>query len=319
MAATKSAKKATSVKAAKKPAKAKAAKKPAKAAKPAKPVKEPEPPKSELDLLAERLGKLREWDACAELRKMPAKGRGALAVQLVERGVNVRGVAFDEDDGFARACVAGMLRQDGKGIDFQAVLDGERVVSVASTQLRDVVFDELKRLGALETLESVYAPPCPPPPWFGELSNLTQLRFARADFKALPPVIGELGKLRDLSIEFGTLQRLGAPLAKLRELRTLMLACPEITELPSEVCALPKLETLRLPRARMKTLPPQIGKLGALVELDISYSQINAVPDELAKCKSLKTVRISYSKLKAKKLAKLLPGVQIIDDANMVF
>lgn len=266
-----------------------------------------------VDTLAKELKPMSEWDACAALRKLPSRGRGALAVALIERGVKVRGVAFDEDDDFARRCVPQMLRH--QGIDFTAVRDGENVYSVDATQLRDVVFDELRSIREQHSITWAYAPRGALPARFAELAPLlVQLRFARSDVGALPPVIGRLTKLHDLSIEFGELTRLGAPLGKLTQLRKLLVACPRMKALPLEVCKLPRLEVLRLPRARMRSLPPQIGKLASLVELDLSFSQISSLPPELARCKRLAKVTITYSKLKRAKVEKLLPHVQIVDD-----
>ncbi|HEV7557118.1 MAG TPA: leucine-rich repeat domain-containing protein [Kofleriaceae bacterium] len=249
-------------------------------------------------------------DASAKLRRLTWPERGKLAVALREHGAYVAGVAFEEDDEFARDRLTRLVRKGVLDLH-EWYMTPNRVESLDLSTIPDVVFDELARLPPFDSV-LLWSSKVTLPKRFVELRPyMKKLTLGFLDMTELPGVVCECAELEQLEIHDYMLERLHPKLAKLTSLKKLVVSrAKKMKELPVEVCELDKLEELGLWFSRMKTLPPEIGKLQSLRVLDLYSSHITKLPDEMAQLTKLRTIKARFSPDMERKVKALLPKVR---------
>jgi len=269
-------------------------------------------------------------EACTRLRALERDDRGQIATALIARGINVRGVALEEEPAFAREYIYQLLRPKddcggtlSKGPTLylserhqKMTRGGYMPEYVELTRFPEVVFDELAGLRAKLAFDGVTL-------WGGRLTTLPErfvalapflkrLTLAYNDFVGLPAVVFECTKLEELFLSQFQLTEVGRGITRLKALRSLHLhECKKLLALPAEVCELPWLEELHLGFANMRSLPPEIGQLTSLRVLTLQSSKIAKLPPELARLPKLKEINIRWSKLAPAKVKELLPKAKI--------
>lgn len=252
----------------------------------------------------------RASDASDKLRRLRRKDRGKLAVAMRAHGAYVAGVAFEEDEEFARDR---MYKLVNKGVlDLHEwYMTPNQVESLELRTIPDVLFDELPALHKKKPFDSVllWASPTVLPERFAELAPfLKKLTLGYTDITELPDVVCQCTKLEVLELHEPELVRLNPKLKKLKALKKLVIGrAKKLKALPVEVCELPNLEELGLWFVRMKTLPPEIGKLTSLRVLDLYSSSVTTLPDELARLSELETIKARFAPAVLAKLKSALP------------
>jgi len=225
-------------------------------------------------------------DACDKLRTLKIADRGKLAVALREHGAYVAGVAFEEDDDFARDRLPRMIDRKGLLDLHEWYMTKNRVESLRLSTIPDVVFDELPRLHKKKKFDRLrlWGSPSTLPDRFVEFAPyIKKLELGWCDFNRLPDVVCELKNLESLHIHEPKLIELNPKIRKLTKLRELLVGrASKLSQVPLEICELPNLEQLRLYFFRVKELPPELAKLRKLTTLDIYGSKVKSFPDALA-------------------------------------
>jgi len=256
-------------------------------------------------------------DACAKLRALDIPDRGKLATAFVARGINVHGVALEEDAEFAKTYIYKLLRPAKRELYLTEAPPPKGARSympeyVDLTRFPEVVFDELAGLrkkcafdsidmngGSLTTLPDRFALLAP---------FLKRLCLSYNKFVQLPDVLFACTNLEELTLTQFELVDIGEAITKLKKLKKLFVSdCKKLKTLPPAICDLPALEFLGLPGSPMRSLPPEIGKLKSLRELYVQTSKISSLPDELATLPKLAKVYITWSALDPAKVKALLP------------
>lgn len=251
----------------------------------------------------------RASDASAKLRKLAIAERGKLAVAMRAHGAYVAGVAFEEDEAFARERLPKLVSK-GKLDLHEWYIEPNRVESIQLRTIPDVVFDELPRLHAKKKFEQLvlWGSPSALPKRFPEFAPyLKKLTLGWCGFTEIPDEVCALDKLEVLEIHEPQLLRLNPKLAKLRALKRLLVGrAKKLKALPPEVCALRGLQELGLWFLRMKELPKELAQLSKLTTLDLYSSSITRFPDELAAL-PLKTITVTSASAIQKRLKQLAP------------
>jgi len=249
-------------------------------------------------------------DASAKLRRLSWSERGKLAVALRAHGAYVAGVAFEEDEEFARDRLSKLVRKGVLDLH-EWYMTPNQVESLELSTIPDIVFDELPRLPRFDSV-LLWASKTTLPKRFVELgAYMKKLTLGFTGMTGLPDVVCACTKLEQLEIHDHALERLNPKLARLTSLNKLVVSrAKKLKELPIEVCELPKLEELGLWFVRMKTLPPEIGQLKSLRVLDLYSSHITKLPDEMAQLTSLKTIKARFSPEMERKVKAVLPKVR---------
>jgi hypothetical protein len=249
-------------------------------------------------------------DACNRLRKLRWPERGKLAVALRAHGAYVAGVAFEEDEEFARDRLGRLVHK--RVLDLHEwYMTPNSVETLELTTIPDIVFDELPQLLPFDSLVLWSAEITLPKRFVEFAPYLKKLTLGYTGLTELPDVVCACTKLEELDIAEPALERLNPKLAKLTALRRLAISDPSFDALPDEVCKLPRLDELRLASVKLKTLPRAIGKLRSLRVLDLYSSRISKLPDELAQLTGLKTVKVRFAPGMEAKLKPLLPNARI--------
>jgi hypothetical protein len=263
-------------------------------------------------LLKARLGAgfHRANDASAKLRRLTWPERGKLAVALRAHGAYVAGVAFEEDEAFARDRLPRLVRKGVLDLH-EWYMTPNQVESLDLSTIPDIVFDELARLPRFDSV-LLWSSKVTLPKRFVELRPyLKKLTLGFVGMTELPGVVCECTKLEQLELHDYALERLHPKLAKLESLKKLVVSrAKKMKELPLEVCELDRLEELGLWFMRMKTLPPEIGKLRSLRVLELYSSHITKLPDEMAQLTKLRTIKARFSPEMERKVKALLPKVR---------
>ena len=255
-------------------------------------------------------------DACAKLRALDIADRGKLATAFVARGINVHGVALEEDPAFAKTYIYKLLRPKDKELYLTEAPPPKGARSympeyVDLTRFPEVVFDELAGLrkkcafdsivmngGAFSTL----------PARFVELAPfLKRLDLSYNKFVELPDVLFTCTNLEKLALSQYELVDIDDRITKLKRLEELGLYCTKLKTLPPAICDLPALEVLGLSSTNLRSLPPEIGKLKSLRVLGLAGSKISNLPAELATLPKLAKIYIHSSPLDPAKVKAMLP------------
>lgn len=250
-------------------------------------------------------------DACARLRRLELDDRGKLAVALRAHGAYVAGVAFEEDEDFARDRLPRLVDRRKGVLDLHEwYMTPNQVESLDLSTIPDVVFDELPRLHKQKKFDELvlWGSPSTLPKRFAEFAPyLRKLQLGWCGLTELPDAVCELTNLEALEVHEPNLVALNPRLKKLKKLKRLTIArAKKLKQLPPEVCELERLEELSLSFFRMKELPPAMGKLKKLHTLDLYASQITRLPDELARLPLKKITVVSASAMQAR-LKQLAP------------
>ncbi|MBL8918347.1 MAG: leucine-rich repeat domain-containing protein [Myxococcaceae bacterium] len=249
-------------------------------------------------------------DACTKLRQLEIADRGKLAVALRAHGASVAGVAFEEDEDFARDRLPRLVDKKGVLDLHEWYVTPNQVETLKLTTIPDVVFDELPRLHRKKKFDELvlWGSPATLPKRFVEFAPyVRRLRLGWCGISRLPDVICELTNLELLEVHEPKLVALNPRLKKLKKLKHLTIArAKKLKQLPPEVCELPNLEELGLWFFRMKELPRAMGELTKLRTLDLYGSFITSFPDELAGL-PLKQVTVTSASAMQKRLKQLAP------------
>jgi hypothetical protein len=247
-------------------------------------------------------------DASDRLRKLHYRQRGKLATALRAQGAYVAGVAFEEDEAFARHRLPRLVKK--RVFDLHEwYMTPNQVESLELTTIPDIVFDQLRHLPPFDSLV-LWSSKLTLPKRFVEFAPyLKKLTIGYTGITALPDVVCACTKLEELHLHESALERLNGKLVKLTALRRLTISDPSFDALPEEVCKLPHLEELRLAHVKLATLPPAFGKLQSLRVLDLYHTRITKLPDELAQLTGLRTVKL-HSAGMGPKITALLPKVR---------
>ena len=263
--------------------------------------------------------------ACDALRALDWPDRGKLALAFIARGVNVHGVALEEDAEFARTYIHRLLRPKTNELYLteRELAESEKKGGsyspeyVELTRFPDVVFDELPNLRKTLAFDKVTL-------WGGKFDELPdrfvdlapflrRLTLYFNEFVSLPKVVFACTLLEDLWIGQPSMKTLGKELGQLTQLKKLALhECGKLATLPLEVCELEWLEELDLNSAKFRALPKEMGKMKALQRLDLQSSQVSKLPDELAQLPSLKEINIRWSRLDAEKVKAQFPKMKLV-------
>ena len=236
-------------------------------------------------------------DASDKLRRLKISDRGKLAVAMRVHGADVAGVAFEEDEDFARDRLPRLVKNGVLDLH-EWYVTPNLVEPFSLATIPDIVFDELPRLHKRKRFDKLmlWGSPAQLPKRFVELAPyIRKLEMGWCGITSIPDVVCALDKLEELEIHEPKLVELNPRLKKLKSLKRLRLArAKKIKQLPHEVFELPRLEELGLWFFRMKELPPAIGKLTRLSTLDLYDSHITRLPDELASL-PLKKITVTSS------------------------
>lgn len=249
-------------------------------------------------------------DASTKLRRLDVPDRGKLAVALRAQGAYVAGVAFEEDEDFARDRLPRLVDKKGVLNLHEWYVTPNQVETLELSTIPDIVFDELPRLHKKKRFEELvlWGSPATLPKRFVEFAPyVRRLRLGWCGLTELPDVVCELKNLEVLEVHEPGLTALNPRLKNLKKLKHLTVArAKKLKQLPPEVCELASLEELGLWFFRMKELPRAMGKLKKLHTLDLYASSITNLPDELASLPLKKITVVSASAMQ-KRLRQLAP------------
>lgn len=249
-------------------------------------------------------------DASTKLRRLDVPDRGKLAVALRAHGAYVAGVAFEEDEDFARDRLPRLVDKKGVLNLHEWYMTPNRVETLELSTIPDVVFDELPRLHKKKKFDQLvlWGSPATLPKRFVEFAPyVRRLQLGWCGLTELPDEICALTNLEALEVHEPGLVALNPKLKKLKKLKRLTVArAKKLKQLPPEVCELTGLEELGLWFFRMKELPRAIGNLRKLHTLNLYSSQITNFPDELASL-PLKRITVVSASAMQKRLKQLAP------------
>lgn len=250
-------------------------------------------------------------DACAKLRRLQLPDRGRLAVALRSHGAYVAGVAFEEDEDFARDRLPRLVDVK-KGILnlHEWYMTPNQVETLDLSTVPDVVFDELPGLHRKKKFDELVlwgSPPALPKRFVEFAPYLRRLKLGWCGLSEIPDVVCELTNLEVLELHEPALTALNPKLKKLKKLKKLTVArAKKLKQLPPEICELTGLEELSLWFFRMKELPREMGQLTKLHTLNLYASHITNFPDELASL-PLENVTVVAASTMQKRLRQLAP------------
>ena len=246
-----------------------------------------------------------------DLRALARPDRGQLAVAMLEHGSpGGYGVAFEQDEAFARAALGKMLRK--KLLDLSGWSVKDSLFKFALATIPDLVFDEipaLRKKSGFDELK-VYGPAMKTlPARFLELAPfLRKLELSFLDIRAVPDVVCELTALEELVIDAEQLRQLNPRLAQLQKLRKLDVNHAEkLSSLPREIFELRELEHLGVQLAGVREVPAEIAKLTKLQSLKLYNTPVVKLAPELAGLEKLKKIDLQYTKVDKDKARALLP------------